>query len=363
MGIQVTKTESGWQITKDGNTFTITDKNKNGRWDGDELAKSLSGSGYLNADETYEFQYKIAQMSGGVTAEEMAQYAAYQEAKKAAQEKKERIEEYKLQAFEQTRPKKTSVWQKIAMGSMIALPVLSGLSTLFSAWSYNNGNYNDTALRVTGAATNTMFSLSAVLPMLSAMNGTNMFASTNNYNPMYNINFDKVIADQDAYINNMAATYSKALGGTSTSENNADAVKEKQQAANRTAVEAAYKKLMETSKGKLFLDESNKEYISEMYFDKEEYTEEEMQNIDNIRQAASVPYRHITNDEADKTKLTLKYSVALHELLKNYEEANEAKKPDIISDANYTSIKAMLAKETLTEAEIEKLKEIIKKPI
>lgn len=363
MGIQVTKTESGWQITKDGNTFNITDKNKNGRWDGDELAKSLSGSGYLNADETYEFQYKIAQMSGGVTAEEMAQYAAYQEAKKAAQEKKERIEEYKLQAFEQTRPKKTSVWQKIAMGSMIALPVLSGLSTLFSAWSYNNGNYNDTALRVTGAATNTMFSLSAVLPMLSAMNGTNMFASTNNYNPIYNINFDKVIADQDAYINNMAATYSKALGGTSTSENNADAVKEKQQAANRTAVEAAYKKLMETSKEKLFLDESNKEYISEMYFDKEEYTEEEMQNIDNIRQAASVPYRHITNDEADKTKLTLKYSVALHELLESYEEANEAKKPDIISDANYSSIKAMLAKETLTEAEIEKLKEIIKKPI
>ena len=32
MGIQVAKTESGWTITKDGSTFSVTDKNKNGQW-------------------------------------------------------------------------------------------------------------------------------------------------------------------------------------------------------------------------------------------------------------------------------------------------------------------------------------------
>ena len=66
MGIQVAKTESGWTITKDGSTFSVTDKNKNGQWDSDELIKSLSGKGYLNGDELYEAKYQIAQLGDGV---------------------------------------------------------------------------------------------------------------------------------------------------------------------------------------------------------------------------------------------------------------------------------------------------------
>ena len=120
MGIQVQKTESGWTVTKGDNTYSITDKNGNGKYDSGDLCKELSGSGNaLSSDDFVVIKYQIAQLGDGATQAEMAEYSRYQE-RKAAQEKYQQQQEQYMQQF-QPKTKKSSFWSKLLTCGQLAL--------------------------------------------------------------------------------------------------------------------------------------------------------------------------------------------------------------------------------------------------
>ncbi len=360
MGIQVAKTESGWTISKDGSTFSVTDKNKNGQWDSDELIKSLSGKGYLNGDELYEAKYQIAQLGDGVTPEQMATHERYQQ-QKAAQQAQQQQQTTVVQGKQ-----KGKFWRGLSLGLTAMVPLFSTLTGMFAGmsmnnWSYNCGNTNDTLLRISGGITGSLFGLSSSLPLVAGlfMNNQTVPQQTTIYNN--NINslgfntaglYDAMSAQND-YLKQWQENIDK------TNEEAAKArekqAKEQQEKADRDYVNDVIEKVTPEN---AIIDAGNKEYIESLWdFDNERvYTEEEINIVKKIDGAKLIPYRHIRDDKSETTKLSPDAAKKLHELLTAYEQAEGDKKFDIMPEEVQTQITTILKQETLTEKDIETLK-------
>ena len=365
MGIQVAKTESGWTITKDGSTFSVTDKNKNGQWDSDELIKSLSGKGYLNGDELYEAKYQIAQLGDGVTPEQMATHERYQQ-QKAAQQAQQQQQTTVVQGKQ-----KGKFWRGLSLGLTAMVPLFSTLTGMFAGmsmnnWSYNCGNTNDTLLRISGGITGSLFGLSSSLPLVAGlfMNNQTVPQQTTIYNNNINsLGFNTAglygaMSAQTDYLKQWQENIDK------TNEEAAKArekqAKEQQEKADRDYINGVIERV--TPKNAI-IDAGNKEYIKSLRdLDGERvYTEEEMANVEKINNAELIPYRHIGDDASDKTKLSPAFSQSLNELLLSYEEATGDKKYDIMPKEAYTEVTTIISKEKLTAEDVEKLKELYQK--
>ena len=365
MGIQVAKTESGWTITKDGSTFSVTDKNKNGQWDSDELIKSLSGKGYLNGDELYEAKYQIAQLGDGVTPEQMAAHERYQQ-QKAAQQAQQQQQTTVVQGKQ-----KGKFWRGLSLGLTAMVPLFSSLTGMFAGmsmnnWSYNCGNTNDTFLKISGGITGSLFGLSASLPLVAGlfMNNQTVPQQTTIYNNNINsLGFNTAglygaMSAQTDYLKQWQENIDK------TNEEAAKArekqAKEQQEKADRDYINGVIERV--TPKNAI-IDAGNKEYIKSLRdLDGERvYTEEEMANVEKINNAELIPYRHIGDDASDKTKLSPAFSQSLNELLLSYEEATGDKKYDIMPKEAYTEVTTIISKEKLTAEDVEKLKELYQK--
>ena len=362
MGIQVAKTESGWTITKDGSTFSVTDKNKNGQWDSDELIKSLSGKGYLNGDELYEAKYQIAQLGDGVTPEQMAAHERYQQ-QKAAQQAQQQQQTTVVQGKQ-----KGKFWRGLSLGLTAMVPLFSSLTGMFAGmsmtnWSYNCGNTNDTFLKISGGITGGLFGLSASLPLVAGlfMNNQTVPQQTTIYNNNINsLGFNTAglygaMSAQTDYLKQWQENIDK------TNEEAAKArekqAKEQQEKADRDYINGVIERV--TPKNAI-IDAGNKEYIKSLrdLDDERVYTDEEIKNVKKIDIAELIPYRHVGDDASDKTKLSPAFAEKLNNLLTAYEKAEGDNKLDIMSEEIYTEISTILNQETLTEENIERLQEI-----
>lgn len=363
-GIQVTKTESGWSITKDGNTFSVTDKNKNGRWDSDELIKSLSGSGYLSADETYEAQYQIAQLGDGVTPEQMAQYQKYQQQKEA---KEQYIQQ---QSTASTGKQKGKFWRNLSLGLTALTPLFGGLTGMFAgmglgSWNYNYGNVNDTLLRISGAVTGGLFGMSATLPLVAGAfaqqqipQQTGIYGGFNNNFTSFNANAMSLTDAMNAQNEFLEKIREQQEAAIAENKKKAEAQqKEQQEQKDKEYVESVIK---ETLSKDAIINADNKEYIKSLRdLDGERvYTKEEIANIKKIDIAELIPYRHVGNDASDKTKLSPTFAESLNNLILEYEKATGDNKYDIMPKEAYTEVTTIISKEKLTEEDVKRLQAI-----
>ena len=167
MTLSVQKTSTGWTITKDGQTYTITDKNNDGLFNKGDKIDCAEGANALTAEDIFEISYNVQLTENGgkgVSAEDMAKYAEYQ---KAAEERDAAQADYdlaqrkaKLAQRQASQPKKKSFFDKVmpwfnlttqaaTTGAMVYSAVKGdfwGLGMLGGAnWAYNCGNMADMA--------------------------------------------------------------------------------------------------------------------------------------------------------------------------------------------------------------------------
>lgn len=363
--VQVTKTESGWTIVdSNGKSFSVTDKNQNGKWDSSELCKSLSGSGnYLSAEDKVEAQYQILQTGDGATEAEMARYERFkkqQEARAAQQQ----------QITQAQKPAKKNFWQKFATVTTSLMPLFGGLTGMFGAlamnrWSYNSGLGNDSALRFMNASTGILFGMSGALTSAAMISGMNRTPVINTYQGNTGIysGLSQAIEAQNAYMQELQEQ--NQIRFEEMQEKQKENAQKAEKQRNTQFVNAM---VQEVNNNPDAYNKINAEYIESLEdLDGErEYTEEEIKTAKNIKTSPYIPYTHIGENAEDKTKLSPAFASKLNALIANYEKynaENSDKKFDYISKANYTAIKTILNKTTLTEADVNKLKEIYKNPV
>ncbi len=360
MGIQVQKTESGWTVTKGGSTYSITDSNGNGKYDGSDLCKELSGKGNaLSSDDFVEIKYQIAQLGDGATQAEMTEYSRYKE-RKAAQEKYQQQQEQYMQQF-QPKTKKSGFWSKLGQISTVVLSGISGVLGMISgfggganAWAFNN-TANDWAVRGFSGLSSGMLNTST---MLSSLNYSSFTGATSNYGN--NIGAIMLAAQQEN-----AQRTEQINEILEQQKAKAEETKQKQEKqANIKGIETLYESIG-TNEDEQVMAKANADKLDSIYeVGKEDYTDKEIETAKKIQKYKHVPVDHISDKGGEKTKLDPSVAAKLNEKLQKYKnETNESIQQDIFSNENYKKLTNILKKPTLTEADIETIKAILKKPV
>ncbi|MBS4759337.1 MAG: hypothetical protein KHX03_01405 [Clostridium sp.] len=361
MGIQVQKTESGWIVNKGGISFSITDNNKNGKYDSGDLCKELSGKGNtLSADDLIEVKYQILQQGDGATQSEMTEYSRYKE-RKTQQEKLQQQQQQYMQQF-QPKPKKKGFWGTVGQ---IATTVLSGVSGFLgmmigfgggaNAWAFNN-TANDWAVRGFSGFSSGMLDTSTMLGSA----GLGSFGLTGGTN--FNAGLAQVISAAQMENAQRTEQMNQILEEQKAKAEETKAKQEKE--ANAKGIENLYESIGDNEDEKV-MAKANVSKLEEIYdVGKEDYTDEEIETAKKIKKYQHVPVDHISDKGGEKTKLDPSVAAKLNEKLGKYKnETNESKQQDILTPENYKKLKSLLAKQQLTEKDIEIIKTILKKPL
>ena len=173
MSISVTATKdatgkvTGWTVTKNGQQYTITDKNNDGLFNKGDLINCNQGASALNAEDIFNVSYQVQlEENGGkgVSAEDMAKYAEYQ---KAAEERDAAQADYdmaqrraRLAQRQASQPKKKSFFDKVMPWLNLTNQAAMTAGTIYGAvkgdfwglgmlggcnWAFNGGNMADMA--------------------------------------------------------------------------------------------------------------------------------------------------------------------------------------------------------------------------
>lgn len=362
--IQVTKQENSWQVVTSNGTYTVEDTNGNGKMDKKDVWTSANG-GTLPSVEEREEAMGLAMKKEKMTAEEMDQYERYQEQLKLKQQRQQQQQQYQQQS--QT-PKKMNFWQKFSMMSTAMLPLFGGLTGMFAgmgmgSWAYNSGHYNDTALRIMGGTTGALFGLSSMMSTVAMMKGMNNMPAGGYNCGGFNNNFGSGL--QQA----MEAQNQWQQAQQQRWDEYAEKVKEEsEKRAEKAKKQQNQKTVQDAIASNTDCNDKNREYLDSLEdLDGErEYTDEEVKNVKKIKMAPSIPVNHIGDDASDKTKLSPQFAQKLNKLIAGYEKYdNEGSdnKFKYLSKENYTKIKQILNKETLTETDVTELQNIYKAEI
>ena len=354
--IQVTKQDNGWQVTTNSGTYTVQDKNGNGRIDSADIWTTKNGGSLPTTDEM-AFAMGLSLKKENMTTEEIERYNKIQ----AELQKREQVQHYQQQA---QVPKKKTFWQKLAGASMIAMPVMSmltGITSLFSrSWGYNSGVFNDSMLRVFGGLTMTTAGMSAMIPLLG------MFSKQQNNcfmpaaNTLGTTNMTGVVESMMTAQNQWMDQQNQRMEELQKQQQARLAKQKIEQ--NRQFVEKVREEAL--AENSLY-SEKNKSYLISIYDieGEKEYSEEEIKNLEQMQKTPSIPIMHIRQDSDDKTKLSPNVAQKLQTLLTQYEQKNDMQKEDIMTEKNYERIKLILGYDTLNKDLVKELNEICEDPL
>lgn len=371
-GIEVTKKQNSWQVVTQSGSFTVEDKNENGKIDKEDVWSSANGGSLPSTDEMEEAM-GLSLKKEKMTSLEIAEYNKFQENLKAKEEYKQRQtqQQQQYQTQTQTQPKQ-KWWEKAAQISLAALTPLSLMGSIMlgsgiGSSYYNSGNGNDRSLQWFGGITALMTGMSAMAPMLMKnknnqaagmyqnQGGFNFNASGNNN---WGSSFSEAWKVQQEYDN-------QRIQATVEANKRAQEKAEQQKAENETkANKDLIQKTINAAAGESNVTKANKDYLDTLKDpDKTRvYTEKEIENVKQINSTRSIPVNHIDPKGEAKNKITKGLAENLQELLNTFDEKTGDLKYDVISKKNYTELKAILDKPQLTEADVDKLRSIYNKP-
>lgn len=366
--IQVTKKENSWQVVTANGTFTVKDKNDNGRIDKEDVWTSANG-GALPSDDEIEEAMGLSLKKENMTTEEIAEYNKTQEQlkqkKKYKQQREQQIQQQQYQTQTQTQPKQ-KWWEKAAMiGSAVMMPMSVMMSMFIGSGIgssyYNSGNCNDRGLQIMGATTAGLMGMSQLAAMMAAMKGLNnpnTYVNQGQYNPVQN----PYIQGNNWGGNNNYGTYLIDAWNKKQESNitNNEASKKAQAEADKKMIQNT----IDAAASGTNVIKANKDYLDTLKDpDKNRvYTETEINNARQINSTPSIPVNLIDPKGEAKNKLTKGLAENLQTLLTAYNEKSGDLKYDVISKKNYETIQTILNKKELTEADVKKLRDIYKKP-
>lgn len=357
--IHVAKSDTGWTVSKNGLSFALTDKNKNGNYDDGDLCKELSGSGNsIATDDLGEIKWQILQLGDGATPREIAEYNNYKE-QKAAKEKRLQQQQQYQQPTQQ--PKKTGFWNTfgqiagvVGRGAMGFMGMLLGFGGGANAWAFNSGSNNDWGVRTYGGLSGGLLAGSNSLAMGLGSGTMGMGGMGNNYGSQ----LQSIIEMQNQQNIQRQEEFTK------WNENYKVAQEEKQAETKKKEAVSKADKLNDNEN----LCKYNQTAFEKIYdLDAEEYSEEDTALINKIDKFNNVPHNIIADNKEDTNKLSEKAAARLDALIKKYEKAdNEVLKEKVMDKAKYEQLTKLLEKaqtQDLTKEDIEAIESIIKTPI
>jgi len=301
-----------WTVTKDGETFTVHDKNGNGIWDSSDTIKSSNGE-TLSAEDLYEAKYQ-ANDDDGVTEAEMEKYAEFkrlQEARDRADT--ERAEAERLKKYEQwqsSRPKKKSFIEKITPWVNLTTQVAMGvglIGTMFSGMKSMFGCCNDSKV----AAFSNMANMSMMTTSLAAM--TLPMMQMNSTNSM-NIDYSKLFSSTTDTSTVGVSAEQKALDAFLKAEKNQESKEDEE-----TATAAG--KLQELSAGKeSYIPDCNEKEIGALTsVAKDSYSEDDKAKMDKLTKYTFIPIELIGDGAG---KLSEKQAAKVNAIVREYSGLN-----------------------------------------
>ena len=328
----ITNTDSGWTVVKNGVTYTITDTNGDGKYDGkDKITFNDPNSDPLTPEDLVDIKFKtLAANSEGMTADEMAQYSNYREQKEAKEQQKKQQEEIQAQKeaalWQAQQPKKRNFWSKLAMGLGFAMPVLSGIGAGFIGASANSWQYGncDRGLRWMSGLSSGMLGFSAGLSgLFSAMSMRNMMSTVNmnayNMYPAAN-NVNNMMQSFYTEMNNRNDMYNKYFD--TIDSKTSDEQETKVQKARSNAAENIRKQFQNDDT----IPAANKEKLEEIAppsKDSDDYTEEDEKYLRQLSETPYVPVDSIDIEGDQKGKLLSKeYALKINNAIKEYHQAS-----------------------------------------
>lgn len=324
--------KKGWLVTKDGQTYTITDTNGDGIFNKGDLIDCAEGAEALSAEDIFNVSYKVQLKENGgkgVSAEDMARFAEYE---KAAEERDAAQHDYdiaqrkaKLAERQAAKPKKKSFIEKVmpwlnlttqaaTTGAMVYGAIKGdfwGLGMFGSNWAYNSTSIADMAgLNFTNLANSAMWT-----------------SQLNNNSSLYS----SLGLDLSSITGGAAGAVSPEKTALTAAQNNVNKIIENAGTASEaeTAAEDAEIKTTLSGYGALkSKDETTLPYVNnEAYddlkaFDKDTYTEEDKKTIAKLKKYPHVPHTAISDEEGDG-KLTAKQAEKIEAEIKTYLASNK----------------------------------------
>lgn len=346
MGLTVTKTETGFTVTKGGESYSVTDKNGNGVIDSKDVW-TLGGKEPLSEKELWEASGLSLGTKEDMTSEEVAQYSKF----------KEQLEAMKKQETQQQlqqKPKKQTFWNKLSNIATTALPILS-LGSMFigigSSWSLNSSSA-DKAIKWNNIAN----MLSMVSMTLAGFNGLKNMQQDFSFMPQ--MNQYTQMPDYSMYTNTLAE---KIEAYNKQQEENEIKQKEAIAKANNDKAREMIEQL--ATADNTVINEQNKNVLEALrdIDGVKTYTEEELATANQIKTTPRIPVTHIdVKESGDKTKMTKAFAQKLENLLAKYDKAEGDNKEKVMTEKEYTAIKRLLAQSKLNETQINTLKELYK---
>lgn len=341
--INVAKLNNGWQVTKDGQTFTVTDTNGNGIWDGKDKIVAPTGS-TLSAEDLYEGQYQSKFMvdanndgnPDGVTQEEMQNYAKFTELREARDKAEQQAYEQKIKQkyadLQANQKQKKPSWMdkasKFLNFGMQATTTIGMIGMTFGMlkggcnnWQFG-GCCNDNRLLSYLYMSNAMFTMSTI-----PYTADSLYASNNNMWSSLGLDLSN------------STTKSTASTAQTTLDNWLDAQTktEKQEETEYKETKKAVDTLNELVNGKRgFIPNSNETLIDELIScGKTEYTEEDKANIDKLTKFTYIPLELIGDGDG---KLLEKQAENINKIIRDYVKCATS---DSNGLANYTNHKEL----------------------
>ncbi len=347
MTLSVQKTSTGWTITKDGQTYTITDKNNDGLFNKGDKIDCAEGANALTAEDIFEISYNVQLTENGgkgVSAEDMAKYAEYQ---KAAEERDAAQADYdlaqrkaKLAQRQASQPKKKSFFDKVmpwfnlttqaaTTGAMVYSAVKGdfwGLGMLGGAnWAYNCGNMADMAgLGFTG--------LSNAALLNSQLGSNNALWNSMGLNLSGITGGAAGAASTEKAALTTAENKVKAIIGNAGKTSDSDAettVTEKQKTALLSKAKAIIEQMKQDSAA---YPNANKDKLMELAGagkEAKDLTDEDAKVIEQIISAPFVDYRLIKVEENEEKPLSATLAKDLNNILKSVADAKEEDLSDV----------------------------------
>lgn len=360
--IQVTKSETGWIVNKNGESHSITDKNGNGKYDKGDLSKALSGNGNsLTEDDLCEIKWQALQLGEGATPDEIVQYNKYKEQKAAKEKSLQQQQQYQQYQQPTQQPKKKGFWNTfgqiagvVGRGVMGFMGMLLGFGGGANAWAFNSGSNNDWNVRTYGGLSGGLLAGSNSLAMGLGGGSMGMGGAGGNYGSQ----LQGIIEMQNQQNIQRQEEWAKF------NEEYKVAQEEKQAEAAKKETVTKAEKLNDNEK----LCNYNKTAFNKIYdLDAEEYSEKDTALINKIDKFNSVPHDIIADNKEDANKLSEKAAARLDTLIKKYEKAdNDTLKEKVMDKAKYEQLTKLLEEaqtQDLTKEDIEAIETIIKTPI
>lgn len=301
-----------WTVTKDGQTYTVTDKNGDGKWDSKDTIRFNGDSGEtLNPEDLYEAKYLAKENAGDVTEDDMAKMSEFRKLQDARAEaaaiQRDKEVQAKLAKYEARKPKKKSFLDKVAPWVNLTAQIGSTVGMVGMMFnSFNNSGCNDCSVNnftgmtamLTGlsAINNSMFGFNASVPS-AGYNTAGLFSGTTSlagFNPLLDSssstgNLTTAQAKLDAFI---------AADGSAVKKTEEAEEREIEQCQTLVSdIKTKFKEeVTDGIEAESFVPQTNKEKITTDFAWKTEFNDNEKKVLENINKYPYVPYTLLENN-------------------------------------------------------------------